>query len=49
MKLFKDSYFRFFAFGFAAGAVLVFTALDGHVGSDIANGVVPVAEAAPTR
>jgi hypothetical protein len=49
MKLFKADFFRFFAFGFAAGAALVFTTIDGKVGSDLAQGVVPVAEAAPAR
>lgn len=50
MKVFKDSFFRFFAFGFAAGAALVFTTLDGPISDDIAKGVVPVAEAAaPAR
>lgn len=49
MGLFKADFFRFFAFGFAAGAVLVFAALDSHVASDLASGVVPVAEAAQTR
>jgi hypothetical protein len=49
MALLKADFFRFFAFGFAAGAVLVFTALDGDVGSDLAHGVVPVAEAAPAQ
>jgi hypothetical protein len=49
MKLFKTDFLRFFAFGFAAGAALVFTTLDSKVGSDLAQGVVPVAEAAPAR
>lgn len=49
MGLFKADFFRFFAVGFAVGAVLVFTTLDSHVASDLANGVVPVAEAAPAR
>jgi hypothetical protein len=49
MGLFKADFFRFFALGFAAGAVLVFTALDSQVGSNLAHGVVPVAEAAPAR
>ena len=49
MGLFKADFFRFFAFGFAAGAVLVFTTLDGDVGSDLARGVVPAAEAAPAQ
>jgi hypothetical protein len=49
MGLFKADFFRFFALGFAAGAVLVFTTLDSHVGSNLAQGVVPTAEAAPAR
>lgn len=49
MGLFKPDFFRFFAIGFAVGAALVFTTLDSNVGSDLANGVVPVAEAAPAR
>lgn len=49
MGLFKADFLRFFALGFAAGAALVFTTLDSHVGSDLANGMVPVAEAAPAR
>jgi hypothetical protein len=50
MGLIKADFFRFFAFGFAAGAVLVFTALDGgDVGNEIARGVVPAAQAASTR
>ena len=49
MKLFKDDFFRFFTVGFAAGAALVFTAIDANFGSELANGVVPVAEAAPAR
>ena len=47
MGLFKADFFRFFAIGFAAGAVLVFTTLDSDVGSNLAQGVVPAAEAAP--
>jgi hypothetical protein len=50
MGLLKTDFVRFFAFGFAAGAVLVFTALDsGDVGREIARGVVPAAQAAPAR
>ena len=47
MALFKADYFRFFAIGFAVGTALVFTALDSDV--NLANGVVPSAEAAPTN
>ena len=49
MRLFKSDFLRFFGIGFAAGAALVFVDLDSHAGSDLAAGVVPVAEAAPAR
>lgn len=48
MGLFKADLFRSLAIGFALGAVVVFGALGGNVGS-IANGVAPAAEAAPAR
>ena len=48
MGLFKTDFFRFFAVGFAAGAVLVFGAFDyGDLGSSIADQVLPAASAAP--
>jgi hypothetical protein len=46
MKLFKADIYRFFALGFAAGAVLVFTVLDPNTGVELANNVVPSAAAA---
>lgn len=49
MGLFKPDLYRFFAFGFVAGAVFVFTSMDGSSGSQLAEGMMPVAEAAPTR
>jgi hypothetical protein len=49
MGLFKPDFFRFFAIGFTLGAALVFGTMDGQVGSDLANGVVPAAEAASAR
>jgi hypothetical protein len=49
MALFKADFFRFFAIGFAVGTALVFTAFDSNVGSEIARGVVPAAEAAPAN
>jgi hypothetical protein len=49
MALFKADFFRFFAIGFAVGTALVFTAFDSDMGSEIARGVVPAAEAAPAN
>ena len=46
MGLFKADFFRFFAFGFGAGAVLVLATFGIGGASDIANGVVPSAVAA---
>jgi len=48
MKLFKTDICRFFAIGFAAGAVLVFTVLDPGASVELAHNVVPSAVAAPT-
>jgi len=46
MGLFRPDFYRFFAFGFAAGAVLVATTMGtGQVGRAVADGVVPVAQA----
>ncbi|MCB2079956.1 MAG: hypothetical protein KDE55_19955 [Novosphingobium sp.] len=49
MGLFKADYFRFFTIGFAAGALIVAAMQSEHFGSDLANGVVPPAEAAPAQ
>jgi len=49
MGLFKADLYRFFAFGFAAGAVLVATTMTTRdVGRVFADGVAPRAEAAVT-
>lgn len=45
MGLFQADFYRFFTIGFAAGALLVVATMDGSVGSEMANGVVPIAEA----
>lgn len=45
MGLFKADFYRFFSIGFAVGALLILATMDGNVGQEIANGVVPVAEA----
>ncbi len=45
MGLLKADFCRFFTIGFAAGALLVVATMEGNVGSQIAGGVVPVAEA----
>jgi hypothetical protein len=45
MGLFKADFSRFFTIGFAVGALLVFATMENNVGSQIANGVVPAAEA----
>lgn len=47
MGLFKPDFYRFFALGFTAGAVLVFSTLGVEMGDNIAQSVVPAAEAAP--
>ena len=45
MGLFKADFYRFFTFGFAAGALLVAATMENDLGAQIANGVVPAAEA----
>ena len=46
MGLFKADFYRFFALGFAGGALLVFGALGlDHLGN-LGNNLVPAAEAA---
>ena len=45
MGLFKADFYRFFSIGFAVGALLILATMDGNVGQEIANGVVPAAEA----
>lgn len=49
MGLFKADFYRSLAIGFAVGAVIVFASLGINPGQDIANGVVPAAEAAAAR
>jgi hypothetical protein len=49
MRLFKPDFTRFFAIGFAVGALFVASTSDTSVGERIANGVVPVAEAQAAR
>lgn len=45
MGLFKADFYRFLTIGFAIGTVFVVATMDTTVGSSIAHGVVPVAEA----
>ena len=49
MGLFKPDFYRFFVFGFAAGAALVVGMMDGQTRADLANGLVPAAQAAPAQ
>lgn len=50
MRLLKTQFARYFAVGFAAGIALVATVMGGpDMGRDLANGVVPAAEAAPVQ
>lgn len=49
MGLFKPDFYRFFAFGFLAGAVLVGVTMESPVRDELVSGVVPVAEAAPAQ
>lgn len=46
MGLFTPDFFRSLAFGFAAGAALVFGVLDSGSTGDVAHGVIPSASAA---
>ncbi len=45
MGLFKADFYRFFTIGFAVGALLIGMTMEGDVGSQIASGMVPSAEA----
>ena len=45
MGLFKSDFYRFFTIGFAVGALLVVATMENDVGSRIADGIVPAAEA----
>ena len=49
MGLFKPDFYRFFVAGFALGAVLVVATMDGSAGSQLRQGVMPVADAAATE
>jgi len=49
MGLFKADFYRFFTIGFALGALIVVATMDNNVGNEIANGVVPAAEAQPAQ
>lgn len=45
MRLFKADFYRFFTVGFAAGALLVVATMETNVGSALAQGVTPAAQA----
>jgi hypothetical protein len=47
MGLFKADFYRFFAIGFGAGALLVLATIGIGGADEIAHGVVPSAVAAP--
>lgn len=49
MGLFKADFYRFFALGFAGGALLVFGAMSLDHTSSLADNIVPPAEAAPAH
>ena len=49
MRLFKDDFYRFLAFGFGAGALLVLATIGIGGSSGMNGGVVPSAVAASTR
>ena len=49
MGLFKPDLYRSLAFGFALGAVIVFSVLGIDPGSNLANGVAPPAVAASAQ
>jgi hypothetical protein len=47
MGLFKPDFYRFFALGFGAGALLVAATVGIRGGDDLSGGMVPSAAAAP--
>jgi hypothetical protein len=47
MGLFKTDFYRFFAIGFGAGALLVLVTMGINGANEVAQGVVPSAVAAP--
>ncbi|GAM04739.1 MULTISPECIES: hypothetical protein [Novosphingobium] len=49
MRLLKTQFARFFALGFAGGAVLVFGVMGIDTGTSLSDSMVPPAEAATTR
>lgn len=49
MGLFKADFYRFFALGFAGGALLVFGAMSLDGGADIGDNIVPPAQAHSAR
>ena len=49
MGLFKADFYRFFALGFAGGALLVFGAMDLDHKQSLSDSIVPPAQAAPAR
>ena len=49
MGLFKADFYRFFALGFAGGALLVFGVMTLDGGSDLRDNIVPPAQAHAAR
>lgn len=49
MGLFKSDFYRCFVVGFAVGAVLVVATTDGSAGSQLREGIMPIADAASTK
>ncbi|GGB88937.1 hypothetical protein GCM10011494_04050 [Novosphingobium endophyticum] len=49
MGLFKADFYRFFALGFAGGALLILGTMGLDHGGSLSDNIVPPAEAAPTR
>jgi hypothetical protein len=49
MGLFKADFYRFFALGFAGGALLVLGAMGLDHGRPLSDNIVPPAEAAPAH
>lgn len=45
MGKYKPDFYRYFTIGFAVGALLVVATMDGSVGSNLAERMVPAAEA----
>ena len=49
MGLFKADFYRSLAIGFALGAVLTFATMGGSAGTELVNGMLPSAVAAPVQ